>query len=236
MTDLDKHADVRHLYAEGSRTFQLLFTRWMDTNEWSHPVMTRLAKAALNDVGWLHSSQISGLRHGKLESPGPRTFLAIERLNFYLHRYATEKKLIPNTDSSNSYSKAFAITEDGKAPSLGWWVEVFCGVRKPKDIDLGESWFSEPMASELSASWGTLIRKLFRDQDRDLIVELDSVIRQNYPARDQRRIERLRAVIQAQGTWTAEELTTELPAISALTASLGGPATESELMACLQIH
>lgn len=37
-------------FLEGVNTFALLFTRWMDTNEWSYPVMTSLAKALLNSV------------------------------------------------------------------------------------------------------------------------------------------------------------------------------------------
>ena len=75
--------DYLSLYAKGRRTFSLLFSRWMDTNEWSH--------ACMGGVRWLHSSQISGLRHNGLENPGPRTFIALERLN----PSAVEPPLIP---------------------------------------------------------------------------------------------------------------------------------------------
>lgn len=234
MTKQDTVVDHRSQFEQGVKTFSLLFTRWMDTNEWSHPTMVALAKGAMHGVGWLHSSQISGLRHGKLESPGPRTFIAIERLNYYLHRYSTNKRLIPGTDSSNLYSNPFVITEDGKPPALGWWVEVFCGQREPKDIDLRQTWFSDRQVDEMSNSWGTMIRKLFRDQDLDLIVELDRVLREHYPARDASRLDRIRAVIQAREAWTPDEFAAELPAISALTAHLGGPATEDELLDLLR--
>lgn len=225
----DSRRNAKADYENGNRTFQKLFTRWMDTNEWSHPVMTKLAKAALGDVSWLHSSQISSFRHNKLVAPGPKPFVAIERLNFYLHRYASTGKPIPNTNSSD-YQKAFAITEDGEPPALGWWVEVFSGVRKPKDIELGEDWFSDPEANELSTKWGVLLRKLFRDQDRDIVVDLDRVLREHYPARDEARLDRIQAVIQARETWTGEELVIELPAISALTKALGGPSSEEKLL------
>lgn len=234
MTRQDTPVDHRTQFEQGVRTFSLLFTRWMDTNSWSHPTMVALAKGAMHGVGWLHSSQISGLRHGKLESPGPRTFIAIERLNYYLHRYSTAKRLIPGTDSSNLYSTPFVITEDGKPPSLGWWVEVFCGQREPKDIDLRQHWFSDRQVEEMSTAWGALIRKLFRDRDLDLIVELDRVLREHYPARDASRLERIRAVIQAREAWSIEEFTAELPAISAFTAHLGGPADEDELVETLR--
>ena len=57
-------------YEKGLHTFSILFTRWMDSNDWSHPIMVSLAKGAMGGTGWLHSSQISGLRHAKLRSPG----------------------------------------------------------------------------------------------------------------------------------------------------------------------
>ena len=234
MTKQDTVIDHRAQFAQGVQTFSLLFTRWMDINGWSHPTMVALAKASMDGVGWLHSSQISGLRHAKLLSPGPRTFIAIERLNYYVHRYSTTKRLIPNTDSSNLYSEAFAITENGKPPSLGWWSEVFCGQREPTDIDLKQNYISERQADEMSSSWGSMIRKLFRDRDLDLIVELDHVLREHYPARDAARLNRIRAVIQARESWTADEFTTELPAISTLTAHLGGPETEDELLSLLR--
>jgi len=234
MTKQDTVIDHRAQFAHGVQTFSLLFVRWMDTNGWSHPSMVALAKASMDGVGWLHSSQISGLRHAKLLSPGPRTFIAIERLNYYVHRYSTTKRLIPNTDSSNLYSEAFAITENGKPPSLGWWAEVFCGQREPTDIDLKQNYISERQADEMSNSWGSMIRKLFRDRDLDLIVELDRVLREHYPARDAARLNRIRAVIQARESWTADEFTAELPAISTLTAHLGGPETEDELLSLLR--
>lgn len=230
----DELLDHPAAFAQGTATFALLFTRWMDTNGWSHPVMVSLAKAAMGGVGWLHSSQISALRHNKITSPGPRTFVAIERLNYYVHRYATTRALIPGTSSSNFYAEAWAVTENGKPPSLGWWVEVFCGQRVPKDIDLHQSFFTELQAAEMSERWGALIRRLLRDKDIDLITDLDSVLRNHYPARDSERLKALQDVITARATWSSEQLVNELPAIAALTAQIGGPSTEDELLHSLK--
>jgi hypothetical protein len=230
----DAHVEHPAQFAQGVKTFSLLFTRWMDTNGWSHPTMVTLARACLEGTSWLHSSQISGLRHGKLLSPGPRTFIAIERLNYYTHRYATSKKLLPGTPGSNLYAKAFAITEGGKPPQLGWWVEVFCGQRQPIDIDLRETFFTEEQASRISAAWGAMIRKLMIQQDMDIITELDRVLREKYPAKDAERLRRTNAVIQNRDVWNAQQLANELPAISALSAELGGPSTESDLIQALK--
>lgn len=221
------------LYSKGRRTFSLLFTRWMDTNGWSHPVMTKLVQAALGDTRWLHSSQISSLRHNGSENPGPRTFVAIAQLNYYIHRYATTKKPIPGT-KTEQYQAAFAITEDGEPPTAGWWLEVFCGLRIPKDIDLREAYFSEKQAEQVSISWGAMIRKLMRDKDLDLISDLDPLLREAYPAKDVVRVKSVRQVVHGNYVWTPEELCLELPAITAFTAELGGPSNETDLLTILR--
>lgn len=230
----DPVIDYPTQFAQGVSTFSLLFTRWMDTNAWSHPTMVTLARHCLDGTSWLHSSQISGLRHGRLLSPGPRTFIAIERLNFYVHRYATTKKLLPGTPGSNLYAKAFAITEGGEPPSLGWWMEVFCGKRVPVDIDLRETFFTEDQAARMSSAWGSLIRKLMIQQDMDIIVELDRVLREKYPAKDAERLQRTHAVIQNRDVWTPQQLANELPAITRLSSELGGPVTEQDLIKALK--
>lgn len=222
--------DYLDQYKEGNQTFSLLFTRWMDTNGWSHPNIVALAQCALNGVSWLHSSQVSAFRHNKLASPGPRQFMAIERLNFYVHRYLTKKTLIPNTTSSNLYTKPFAITEGGKPPELGWWIEVFCGARVPADIDLRQHFFTDETAKEISSRWGALIRRLLMEKQIDLVLHLDRIIREQYPAKDVGRVQTLVDVIQNRDAWSADQLANELPAISELTARLGGPATENALL------
>lgn len=231
-TQLNQEAFVDHLtrFQDGNRTFSLLFTRWMDTNGWSHPTMVALAKGCLEGRSWLHSSQISGLRHCTLHSPGPRTFVAIERLNFFLHRYATEKLLLPGSSSSNLYTQPFPITENGQPPELGWWVEVFCGLRIPKDIDLYKVSFSDDQAIRISENWGYLIRRLIAQSGIDLITELEKVVRNHYPTKDTKRVGKLVSVIHNQDAWNAEELLNEMPALSQLTAAMGGPSTEDELV------
>lgn len=219
----DEHRDRLE---SGIKTFAALFSRLMDMNEFSHPTMVKLAHGCMYGVSWLHSSQISGLRHGKLISPGPRTFVAIQTLNFYLHRYVTEKKLLPGTNSSNDYRNAYAITEGGEAPSVGWWVEIFCGLRKPTDIDLYSKELSASQAKEKSHKWAKLMRELMMTNKIDIISDLDSTLRAHYPARDAERLIKIKAVLTKGETWTSDEFALELPAITAFSASLGGPDEE----------
>ena len=223
-------------YANGAILFARLFTRWMDTNEWSHPVMTHLARNALGGTAWLHSSQISGLRHGKLTSPGPRTFLAISELNRYLHIYLTEKKLIPGTSSSNYYNNGYCIIEDGVPPSAGWWFEVFCGVRTPKDIDLSSTFYTESDASTISRAWAKIFRRLVSSKGYDIYEDLDTVLRLYYPAKDIDRLELITRVVRSETVWTPDQLVNEVPAVTKLTAALGGPEMEEELLMEIARH
>lgn len=216
-------------FGSGVRIFGRLFTRWMDLNGWSHPRMAALAKAALGGTGWLHSSQISGLRHARLESPGPRTFIAIERLNYYLYRYVTEKTPIPGTDSSQ-YREAVVVTENGQPPPLGWWVEVFCGYRVPQDFDIGYMNISDLQAAQMSEKWAALIRRLMTSAGVDLITELNQAIHAHYPARDEERLAKLHDVIFNRYVWSPDELANEMPAIMTLTKAFGGPDTEGSLI------
>ena len=218
-------------YNKGVHTFAKLFTRWMDSNEWSHPVMTSLARSALGGTAWLHSSQISGLRHGKLVSPGPRTFLAIAELNRCLHVYVTEKKLIPGTMGSNHYTNGYCVLEDGVPPTSGWWFEVFCGQRIPKDIDLSAAFYTEDDATAMSKIWAKAFRRLVSNGGYDIYEDLDKVLRLHYPAKDIDRLDLIARVVRAENVWTPEQLVNEIPALTKLTSALGGPQTEDQLIA-----
>lgn len=233
MSILDSGDSLKDAFERGKETFGRLITRWMDSNGWSHPVMIKLATgcAQLPDGrGWLHSSQIAGLRHANLSSPGPRTFVALERLNYYLYRYQTERKLLPGTSSSNDYADAQAILDNGKPPSLGWWCEVFCGYVQPEGIDLNDYFFSEAQAEKFSENYGALIRRLLIQKQKDVVADLEPLINNYYPSKSADRVKKLIDVVYNRYGWTPEELSTELSALTALTGQLGGPSAESDLI------
>lgn len=221
-------------FSEGVQTFSRLFSRWMDLNGWSHPLITSLARSCLGGASWLHSSQISGLRASKLTSPGPRVFIGIERLNYYLYRYQTEKKLLPGTSSSNFYSEPFIVTENGQPPSLGWWIEVFCGYRIPADIDLRQPAFSEQQAESLSRAWGRFVRKVLAMNDYDLITDLEKAVREHYPACEASRTTKLLEVIRNATVWTPAELAHELPSLAQMSESLGETGSSTQLLKRLE--
>lgn len=221
-------------YDSGSDVFSRMFSRWMDGNGWSHPTMTQLAAGCLGGHGWLHSSQISGLRHGQTRNPGPRTFVAIERLNYYVWRYKETQQLLPGSESSNHYKDANPLLEDGQPPSLGWFVEVFCGYHVPQDLVLDKAFVPPDKVAKYCSKLGRLVRKLIADQGYDLVEDLSVVLHRFYPTQEQDRIELVEAVIQGRGELSQEQLQAELLSFSKLTGALGGPSTEDALLTALQ--
>lgn len=217
-------------YRTGTLTFCQLFTHWMDRNRWTHPVMIRLITAVLDEECWLHSSQISAIRHGRPKNPGPRSFMAIAELNRAVHEYATKKKLIPNTKTDSDYLQAFAVTEDGEAPPAGWWFEVFCGYRVPKDVPLNTTFIDDAHAASFSENYGRLVRQLFVTGGYDILDDLPRVLRLYYPAGDAQRVQKLTEVLMKRSHWTASEAHQELPALVGLTAELGGPTNQEILL------
>ena len=125
--------DLVQAYLTGNKNFAILFTRWMDRNEWSHPIVVALAKGVCGGASWFHSSQISGIRQGKSQSPGPRQFIAIQRLNQALYDYKNGGPLIPGTSSSNNYNSSMArFCHECGVPFPGAHVRFCCecGVRR----------------------------------------------------------------------------------------------------------
>lgn len=233
LNDSEK-VDYNLQYQTGIQNFAKLFRLWMDTNGWSHPVMTALFKSSMDGCAWLHSSQISGFRHGRTRNPGPRAFLAIERLNFFLHRYDTEKILVPGTSDSNHYAEPFVIRENGEPPLAGWWFEVFIGVRQPQDYDLNGPLFSEVEAERMSRNLARFYRRAMAVRDYDPVDDLNRLLKDLYPVREPARIQRTSAVLRSEVTWKAAELQEELPALTRLSAALGGPETEEGLIDFVQ--
>lgn len=226
----DEPGSAIDAYASGALVFCRMFTRWMDGNGWSHPVMTKLARGCMGgSEGWLHSSQIANLRRGSTRNPGPRTFVAIERLNYYVWRYNQERALLPGSTSSNDYREAEAITEDGKPPSVGWFFEVFCGYRVPRDFDLGLVRIPPDQAELMSRRLGRLIRRLMMERGMDPVEDMAGVLA-TYTTQEPARLERVRRMTLLAEPLTADELEPELQNLVTLLASLGGTFSDEEAL------
>ena len=218
-------------FEQGPVQFARMFRRWMDGNSWSHPVLSKLALCAMGGTGWLHSSQIAGLRAGTLRNPGPRTFVALAVFNQALHTYRTERRLIRGTSSSRDYANAVPILdENDNPPTLGWWVEVFCGFRVPSSEFVPEYTFTDVEARQFSHSFAKWVRGLALDNRVDLIGELNTMLDVNYAVPDPQRRQHLAAVLKGDRVWKGVELTYEIPKLLDFVKPLIGELTESELL------
>jgi hypothetical protein len=218
-------------YNAGIQTFRRLFTHWMDTNRWSHPVMIKLIQNCLEGALWFHSSQISAIRGATLINPGPRTFIAIAELNKALHLYKTKKQLLPGTKTDLDYLQGYAITQDGEAPGPEWWYGVFIGYIKPEGIPFDTVFLNDASASEFSERFARLMRQLMAANGYDIFSDLDKAIYRYYPAGDDIRVASLRDVLLNKTVWTAAEAEIELAALVGMTSELGGPTSTEELLA-----
>jgi len=186
--------DLLDQYEKGRRN-------WMGRNQWSHPVMVALARQVCGN-SWLHNSQISGLRHAGLTSPGPRQFIALEQLNKAINKYQLTSKTIPGTDSSRTYKNTQPIIEAGatESPPLGWFIEVFCGCREPNCPKLVGKVFSDKAALEFSKRYGRDLRARIAASGEDLVEQLASIINRHYPAREDDRVAKRKNVLMGQDT------------------------------------
>ena len=217
-------------FDQGIETFCRLFTHWQDKNGWSHPVMLKLFSCCMDGATWFHSSQISAIRYRKLVSPGPRSFMAITELNRCIHEYKTRKKLLPNTTTDLDYLQAYAITEDGAPPSAGWWYEVFCGYRIPKDVPLDNPFATDDIAADFSTEVARLLRRLLAAKGYDLIEDPNRAIREIYPVGDEPRVKAFRDVLFGRHNWSRKEARVELTAIREMLETLGGPGASVDLL------
>jgi hypothetical protein len=219
-------------YDEGRAVFARMFTRWMDGNGWSHPVMTKLARGCMGgEQGWLHSSQIASLRAGDSRNPGPRTFVAIERLNYYLYRYVTDRELLPLSTSSNDYREAAPILEADKPPGLGWFVEVFAGYRTPRDFDLALVKIPPDQGERCARQLGRLLRRLFTENGHDVVEDVSSVLYAHYPTKERANLDLVRHLIQGFTTVDTTQLEAEMANLAALVTALRRePTTEDDLL------
>lgn len=214
-------------FEDGPQAFAHLFSNWMDTNHWSHPVLCQLAKCSLNKVSWLHGSTVANLRRGQTRNPGPRCFIAIERLNYYLWRYADSGRLIPNTTSSRDYSKAAPILDQDQPPPLGWFLEVFSGVRHLPHAN-ARVFVPVGKLSRTNRLLANLLRTLIQRRG-DLFESTPILLAQHWPGRSRRDGEAIKDLILTNKPIGAEQLSCMLPLIAAFCGAIGGPSSVQDL-------
>ena len=83
----------------------------------------------------------------------------------------------------------------------------------------------------MSKIWAKTFRRLVSSEGYDIYEDLEKVLRLYYPAKDVDRLDLITQVIRSANVWTPEQLVNEIPALTKLTAALGGPKTEEELVA-----
>ena len=217
-------------FENGVLHFQTVFKFFMDRNNFSHPGMANLAKLNLCGASWLHSSQISGLRHAKLKSPGPKVFAAIAHLNAALHDYKEHKRLIPGTGSSHGYHEPFVILlDDGSVPTPGWWYSLFIGDVTCETIDFSVPTIDLSDASNISRRTYKYIKSLADASNRDLLDVFSSYLHEQ-DINEGSDTGRILDKFISSGTIAPTDLAANFKFIAGICGKLGGPATSSALL------
>lgn len=191
----------------GRDAFAHLLRTWHQRNGWPHVMVPRLGQHM--QLGRVHASQISMLKHRKLANPGPEVFLAIGRVNCWLWPWSPNRKLrdlpltnCPEAELLQRYPPVALLDGAGQPLGPGQLLEIFTGLATlPPAFDLRIA------EQEASALCGALSDWLTGGQPWR---QCKAQVLDAYPvARPQRR-QQFEAVLSGQMDYTAPELEAEL--------------------------
>jgi hypothetical protein len=198
----------------GALSFARWFSRVMDHNGWSHPQLVALCRVCTGDKAWLHSSQIAGLRHARLKSPGPRSFVALEYLFRAIHNYQKGSAVTTFGSLAELIENAEIMAdEEGNPASLGYLMEVFTGLRTVP-VDLSTNDVTPAVAEQISMNAGRLIRRLMAVQELDPITDAGTVAAGF--SRSSEECFQFASLIKGSHEWAPEEIDANLGRLSKL--------------------
>lgn len=196
---------------KGRQCFAVMFSRWIDSNEWTYNQLCQFARSIIGD-SWMHPSQVSGLRQAKLEGPNPKVFAAIWEVNQALVRWEKEEVRPSGGVPAEYYENPIVWTNDAGEPLnihelitmfLGYWEPA---AYKPLLIPTED-------AERVSRALGRLIRITMSTQGEDIIEGWENWVR-CYAPLDVVRRTKLQKVVVGLEFYSPEELAIELPVIA----------------------
>ena len=192
---------------EGRLAFAHLLRTWHQRNGWPHTMVPRLGQHM--QLGRVHASQISMLKHGKLAKPGPEVFLTIGSVNRWLRPWSLNQQLrdlplapCPEAELLQRHPPVAMVDGAGQSLGPGQLLEIFTGLTAPPpafDLRIGEQ--------EASALCGALSDWL---SGRQSWRQCKQQVLAAYPVERPQRRQQFEAVLSGQKDYTATELEAEL--------------------------
>ena len=191
----------------GRDAFAHLLRAWHKRNGWPHTMVPRLGQHM--QLGRVHPSQISMLKHSKLVKPGPEVFLTIGRVNRWLWPWSPSRSLrdlplagCPEGELLERNPPVALLDESGQPLGPGQFLEIFTGLTTPPpsfDLRIGEQ--------EATALCGALSDWLTGCQPWR---QCKAQVLAAYPVERSQRRQQFEAVLSGQKDYTATELEAEL--------------------------
>jgi len=227
--------------AKGIQTFSKSLRMLLARNNLTHEELVRLSQWC-NPWGmtWISTSQVSYLRTATTKKAGPQTIDALGQVNLRLAQAAGSaspevlalEDFGPIPESFNLPLEPYYLRHQGSKDPLdaGGLFLVWIGRLTPDD--LGEGHISDMEARRLSANLSRIVQGWARDK-RLTLAEALRVALVGYGVEDERRQQRLKAVVVGFETFTGAELVAEIPALAAMLNAIDGndqiePATVRE--------
>lgn len=191
----------------GRDAFAHLLSTWHQRNGWPHTMVPRLGQHL--QLGRVHASQISNLKHCKLANPGPEVFLTIGGVNRWLWSWSPQRQLrdlppanCPEAELLQRHPPAVLLDEAGQPLGPGQLLEIFTGLTPP------------PAAFDLRIAPGEAAALCSALSDwlsgRQPWRQCKAQVLAAYPVERPQRRQRFEAVLSGQKDYTASELEAEL--------------------------
>ncbi len=191
----------------GRDAFAHLLRTWHQRNGWPHTMVPRLGQHM--QLGRVHASQISMLKHCKLANPGPEVFLTIGSVNRWLWRWSPNRQLrdlplanCPEAELLQRYPPVALLDGAGQPLGPGQLLEIFTGLTPPPpafDLRITEA--------EASGLCGALSNWLTGGQPWR---QCKNQVLAAYPVERPKRRQQFEAVLSGQKDYSATELEAEL--------------------------
>lgn len=200
-------------------------------NQWSHPILEKLANWALGEEGALHASQVSHIRNGRMRMLGVKTIDALGAINVGTWAYHNDKKLLKEMGTAQLTADIEELLKDAK-PILdpvtdqpldaGGWMNLYLGYIQINGVVGGAGSVSTEAAAK---AIGQYIEKTVKDSGKDFM-EAKALFSDAIDDADKAR--KMIAVAASIDSYTADELTADIENICKALTAIDGKKRDPE--------
>lgn len=208
----------------------------LSQNQWSHPILEELAEFALNEVGALHTSQISHIRNGRMRMLGVKTVDALGAINVATWAYHNDRELLKQMGTAQLTARIEELLKDAKAiidpntdspVDAGGWINLYLGYIQIPGVVGGAGSADFQSAS---VAIGGFIEKVIKESGKDFM-QAKAIFAS---ASDETKARKMIAAAASIDSYSTDELTADIATICKALKALDGKDREpSAIVAAL---